>query len=118
MGMRGGMGMDGSMGGPMGPMMGGMQAMPGQMFVLAPGKFLLQYCSTIVLGQLVHTLLRPAASCSCYSPGQLLGCLLPEIAASTVRGDLPVPVCFVTLKVTSDSISQPHSCMPLFVTWT
>ena len=110
--------MDGSMGGPMGPMMGGMQAMPGQMFVLAPGKFLLQYCSTIVLGQLVHTLLRPAASCSCYSPGQLLGCLLPEIAASTVRGDLPVPVCFVTLKVTSDSISQPHSCMPLFVTWT
>ena len=38
MGMRGDMGM----GGPMAPMgagmMGGMQAMPGQMFVLAPGK--------------------------------------------------------------------------------
>ena len=52
MGMRGGMGMDGSMGGPMGPMMGGMQAMPGQMFVLAPGKFLLLYCSSIVLARL------------------------------------------------------------------
>ncbi len=31
--------MDGAMGGPMGaPMMGGMPAMPGQMFVLAPGE--------------------------------------------------------------------------------
>ena len=38
MGMRGpGMGMDGAVGMPMAPMMGGMQAMPGQMFVLAPG---------------------------------------------------------------------------------
>ena len=34
MGMRGDMGM----GGPMAPMMGGMQAMPGQMLVLAPGQ--------------------------------------------------------------------------------
>ncbi len=64
MGMRGGMGMDGSMGGPMGPMMGGMQAMPGQMFVLAPGEFLLQHCSSIV-----SALLMLAAPSSYYCPG-------------------------------------------------
>ena len=75
--------MDGSMGGPMGPMMGGMQAMPGQMFVLAPGEFLLQYCSSIVSGRLWHTFLRLAASCSCYSPGQLFRCLLPRVFASS-----------------------------------
>ena len=68
--------MDGSMGGPMGPMMGGMQAMPGQMFVLAPGKFLLQRCSSVEF-------LRLAASCSCYSRDQLLRRLLPKASASS-----------------------------------
>lgn len=37
----GSMGMNAPMAGPMGSVMGGMQAMPGQMFVLAPGIWLL-----------------------------------------------------------------------------
>ena len=86
--------MDGSMGGPMGPMMGGMQAMPGQMFVLAPGKFFLHRYSNIVLGQLC-TLHRLAASCIVTVVASSSGVCYPKFLHQVVHSDLSVPVCLV-----------------------